>query len=196
MGRPPGRLCKGVRSLGQTVEVNIAHRQVSASVRYDWGLTGATAIGESADVAVVVDVLSFTTTVTVALDAGIAVLPFRWGDHVAAERYARQHDAALAVGRARAAAGQISLSPASIRHAPPPARLVLPSPNGSTIAYELADRAGTCLAASLRNAAAVATWITERHDPAITTAAVIAAGERWPDGSLRPAVEDLWGRAR
>lgn len=33
-----------------------------------------------ADVAVVVDVLSFTTTLSVAIDSGTVVLPYRWND--------------------------------------------------------------------------------------------------------------------
>ena len=37
--------------------------------------------------------------------------------------------------------------------------------------------------------AAVARWLQARGG----TVAVVAAGERWPDGSLRPAAEDLWG---
>ncbi|SUF09145.1 2-phosphosulfolactate phosphatase [Rhodococcus gordoniae] len=44
----------------------------------------------------------------------------------------------------------------------------------------------------MRNAPAVAEWIhTNYREGAV--ASVIAAGERWPDGSLRPSVEDLWG---
>lgn len=105
-----------------------------------------------------------------------------------------EHEAVLAVGRSQAAAGQLSLSPWSVRHAAePPARLVLPSPNGSTIAYELAANATTCLGACLQNASAVAAWITTQYDPRQTTVALIAAGERWDDDSLRPAVEDMWG---
>ena len=69
---------------------------------------------------------------------------------------------------------------------------MLPSPNGSTIAHRLASGTTTCVAACLRNAEAVADWV-DRRFPHPARVAVVAAGERWPDDSLRPAVEDLWG---
>jgi 2-phosphosulfolactate phosphatase len=53
-----------------------AHRQLDYALRFDWGLTGAEAILKNADVAIVVDVLSFTTAVRVAVDAGTDVLPY------------------------------------------------------------------------------------------------------------------------
>lgn len=164
--------------------------QRAHGVRFDWGLSGADAIVGGADIAVIVDVLSFTTTLTVAMDAGIDVIPCRWRDDRASQ-LAEEFDAVLAVGRSVGSPGRISLCPASIRTTAPPARLVLPSPNGSTIAYELASRAGLCVGASLRNAAAVARWIRAENPTAVI--AVIASGERWPDASLRPSVEDLWG---
>ena len=109
--------------------MNREHLQLDYGLRFDWGLPGAKAIGADADIAVVVDVLSFTTTLTVALDAGVDVLPYRWNDD-SAERYARASDAVLAVGRGRATNGQISLSPNTIRRSDAPRRLVLPSPTG------------------------------------------------------------------
>jgi 2-phosphosulfolactate phosphatase len=178
-----------------------AHGQAAYAVRFDWGPTGAAAVAEGADVAVVVDVLSFTTTVAVAVEAGATVLPYPWQDGGAAAFAAERH-ATLAVGRlvARAArnAGEtdaVSLSPADMARSVVEAgvsRVVLPSPNGSSICFSLADRGIEVAAGSLRNATAVARWLRpflEEGRPV----AVIAAGERWPDGSLRPAVEDLWG---
>ena len=167
-----------------------AHRQSAYDVRFDWGVTGAEVIAHDADVAVVVDVLSFTTTLSVAADLGVVVYPYRW-DLDSASAFAADRDAVLAVGRSRALPGDVSLSPATLRSTAPPARLVLPSPNGSTIAFALASSPRLrVLGASLRNAAAVASWL-DRH--AAGPVAVIAAGERWPDGSLRPSVEDVWG---
>jgi 2-phosphosulfolactate phosphatase len=171
--------------------VNREHLQHDYGLRFDWGLPGAKAVGADADVAVVVDVLSFTTTLTVAVDAGIDVLPYRWNDD-SSERYARDSDAVLAVGRSRAANGQISLPPNTIRRTAAPRRLVLPSPNGSTISFELGTGTGVCVGASLRNATAVADWIA-RHCTSTSVVSVIAAGEKWPGGELRPAIEDLWG---
>jgi 2-phosphosulfolactate phosphatase len=169
-----------------------AHTQSAYAVRFDWGPTGAAAT--AADLAVVVDVLSFTTTLSVAVEHGVEVLPFRWRDSRAAA-YAEEQGATLAVGRFEAreatAGAQVSLSPASVAAADGLKRLVLPSPNGSAISFGLADTGAEVVGASLRNRRAVAEFL--RPLLAERSLAVIAAGERWPDGSLRPCVEDLWG---
>ncbi|WP_072802081.1 2-phosphosulfolactate phosphatase [Rhodococcoides yunnanense] len=171
--------------------MNPAHRQLSHNGRFDWGPSGAAALAPASDVAVVVDVLSFTTTLSVALDRGTHVIPWHSRDETA-RTLARSQDASLAVGRSVARAGEISLSPATLRMGQAPARLVLPSPNGSTIASALSTETTVCVGASLRNAAAVASWISHTVGPNAVVS-VVAAGERWPDGELRPAVEDLWG---
>ena len=84
-----------------------------------------------------------------------------------------------------------SLSPVSLETLPPEARLVLPSPNGSTLAALAAESGATVIAGCLRNARAVAT-AARALGQAVT---VIAAGERWEssDAPLRPAMEDMVG---
>jgi len=173
--------------------MHVGHRQDAYRVRFDWGAAGAAAVAGDAVIVVVVDVLSFTTTLSVAVDAGTAVVPCPWDD-ASAERIAREAGAVLAVKRSRAAAGQISLSPSSVRAAVPrPAKLVLPSPNGATLVHSLQGLSACRVGACLRNAAAVAQWLGARYAAERTTVAVLAAGERWGDGTLRPAVEDGWG---
>ena len=172
--------------------MNPAHRQLDHRVRFDWGPTGAEAIVAGADVAVVVDVLSFTTTLCVAVERDMTVLPFGWKDERAAS-YAADCGATLAVGRLEGrslpASSAVSLSSAAMTQVSGVSRIVLPSPNGSAISFGLAEAGATVLGACLRNRTAVAGWLAAQDG----TVAVVAAGERWPDGSLRPAVEDLWG---
>ena len=169
------------------------HDQSTHRLRMEWGPTGAAAV--AADYAVVVDVLSFTTTLSVALERGIEVFPFRWRDARAAE-HAVRHGATLAVGRfeamSRGDARHISLSPASLAEVEGVERLVLPSPNGSTIAFALADSGAEVVGACLRNAGAVARWLAPKVADGASVV-VVPAGERWYDDTLRPAVEDLWG---
>ncbi|CAN5199585.1 hypothetical protein BH09ACT11_BH09ACT11_00770 [soil metagenome] len=162
------------------------HGQISV----EWGLVGAQ-MHSPTDFAVVVDVLCFTTTVTVAVERGIEVLPYPWAGVAddAAREFAQTHHADLA--GPRGSIGSVSLSPASMMRTAS-TRVVLPSPNGSSIAFALRDQGSVVLAASLRNATAVAAALAG-HVLAGASVLVIAAGERWPDGSLRPAIEDLWG---
>jgi 2-phosphosulfolactate phosphatase len=87
-----------------------------------------------------------------------------------------------------------SLSPAALRRAPATPRPVLSSPNGSAIAAAAHGAGARVVAGCLRNGGAVGRWLAasgygRRERPV----GVVAAGERWPDGSLRPALEDLLG---
>jgi phosphosulfolactate phosphohydrolase-like enzyme len=123
------------------------------------------------------------------------VHPFPW-DEQAAE-YALRVGAVAAVGRRQVTATHPwSLSPAALGAAPVVADLVLPSPNGSAISAAASATGLPVVAACLRNAGAVGRWLRRQgYGTVDAPIGVIAAGERWPDGSLRPSVEDQLGAA-
>jgi 2-phosphosulfolactate phosphatase len=159
--------------------------QSQSTVRCEWGAHGIGALASESDVIVIVDVLSFSTCVDVAVGNGALIYPYPWKDE-SAERFATSVQAILASSR-WSDTSSYSLSPASLRAMPAGTRLVLPSPNGATLSHSTG--ATPTIAGCLRNARAVAQaaqTIGER-------VSVIAAGERWPDGSLRVALEDWIG---
>ncbi len=151
--------------------------QSSSRVRFDWGREGVEAV--PAEVVVVVDVLRFTTAVDAAVGADALVYPYRWKDP-SVDAFAESVGASIG-----------SLSPRQLAASSPGQRLVVSSLNGATCAAIAAERGATVVAACLRNAHAVGRWLAALD----TNVSVIACGERWPDGSLRPALEDLLGAA-
>jgi 2-phosphosulfolactate phosphatase len=171
--------------------VTRAFGQNQYQVRFDWGIQGADAICDDVDVIVVVDVLSFSTTVVLATELGVAIVP---AAPESASELADAHGATLA-GR-RGSDGP-TLSPASItaESVAGVSTLVLPSPNGTRLVAALADRNAVVVVGSLRNAAAIAKWaLAQQGDKGDRfTVAIVAAGEVRSDGSIRFALEDLLG---
>lgn len=172
-------------------------------VELEWGVAGARLLAGRCDVLVVVDVLSFTTSLTVAAARGVTVWPFgsdpgsdlggdprSTGPGGGAEALAEAVGARLAHGRS--ASGGPTLSPASLLDLPAGSRLVLPSPNGSAIAHAAVAEGLPVLGASLRNAAAVARRLAGRPGDGLRVG-LMPAGERFGDGTLRPCYEDLLG---
>jgi 2-phosphosulfolactate phosphatase len=169
--------------------------QDGTAVRFDWGINGAAELARRCSALVLVDILSFSTAVCVAVARGIRVHPFPWGKQ--AHAYAERIGAAVAVGRSEVSARQpYSLSPAALANAPVVPDLVLPSPNGSAISAAAAATGLPVVAGCLRNASAAGRWLrSQGFGMPSAPVGVIAAGERWPDGHLRPCVEDLLGAA-
>src|SRR5438552_101437 len=86
--------------------------------RFEWGLAGARRLAQVVEVLVVVDVLSFSTSVDVAVGRGCTIYPARWKDDRAAD-LAQAVGAVLAVDRSAMSPDHpYSLSPASLTHIP------------------------------------------------------------------------------
>jgi 2-phosphosulfolactate phosphatase len=172
--------------------------QPEAQLCFCWGAEGLQEIGPTVDAVVIVDVLRFTSCVSVACARGAVILPYEWNDD-SVTGFAALHNAVVA-GHRGDPKSPWSLSPTDLLAVPPGTRLVLPSPNGSALSSRAASLGVEVIAGSLRNATAVGRRLAQ-HLGAAGRVAVIAAGERWPtgpgpraaEGALRPAVEDLFG---
>lgn len=159
-------------------------------LRFGWGPNGLRRLAPDAAWVIIIDVLSFSTSVDVAVGRGAVVLPYRWHDG-SEQDYARGNDAVVAERSPQP--GRLSLRPSSLVEIESGLRLVLPSPNGSALTFGAEDvGAQRVVVGCLRNAAAVAEAVTATDGDDV---AVIAAGERWrgSTGPLRPAIEDLLG---
>ncbi|MFD5827504.1 2-phosphosulfolactate phosphatase [Lentzea sp. NPDC060358] len=147
--------------------------QEGYQLRLEWGPEGVTAL-QGCDVLIVVDVLTFTTSVDLVVGNGGRVRPSRWVPES---------------GR--------TLRPASLTGMT--GEVELPSPNGSNLCALAAGTGRHVLAACLRNASAVARRAAELGE----TIGVIPGGERWglnilrqgsrEFGPLRVCVEDHLG---
>lgn len=175
------RLMRSPEKLAKLLEM--IFDQSEFDLRCEWGELGVEKLAAISDVVIIVDVLSFSTCVEIATNNKAIVFPYPWRDDSAAD-YAESVKAELAKSRGH---DGYSLSPATLVNIPAGTRLVLPSPNGSLLSLRTGKT--PTLAGCFRNCGAIA----QNAQTYGAKIAVIPAGERWENGSLRPAWEDLIG---
>ncbi len=166
-----------------------------AEIEFAWGRRGAGRAAERGDIIVIVDVLSFSTSVALAVDRGAIIFPCRMKEDP--DTVARNLGAEAAVKRPDVPAkGRFSLSPSTFLNIESGRKVVVASPNGATCTG-IAKDVAYLFAGALVNAEAVGRTVSRlvREEGRKTT--VIACGERKriPGGGrrIRWAVEDYLG---
>ena len=163
----------------------MTYNQREFDIRLEWGYRGVKELAPISDIVIIVDILSFSTCVDIATSNGAIIYPYRWKDETAIA-YAKAMGAELADFK-RGSTDGFSLSPASLLDIKSNTKLIIPSPNGSTLTLSTGNTSTLC--GSLRNAEAVAKAAISFG----TKISIIPAGEQWADKSLRPSFEDLIG---
>ena len=156
--------------------------QAEYTIRCGWGQQGLKRLAPISDVVIIVDVFSFSTSVDVATARGAFIIP-----HVKPGEYHKFGKRIGAIVANERGQGGYTSSPVSFNSIPAKTRLVLPTSNGATLSCLAGNT--IILAGCLRNARAVAKKAMELGK----TIAVIPAGARWPDRSIRFAIEDFIG---
>lgn len=164
--------------------------------RVEWGLRGAREAAERGDITIIVDVLSFSSTVVTAVHYGAAIYPHPKNEH--AQDYAEKVQAKLILGRAEAAEiGFPTLSPVSFGDKHKGQKFVICSLNGALCTW-VASHVPALYMGCLLNASAVADAANQMQSESGANITVIPCGEQWNDvqtgeNRLRPAIEDYLG---
>ncbi|WP_100012034.1 2-phosphosulfolactate phosphatase [Lentibacillus sediminis] len=164
--------------------------------RVEWGRRGAREASERGDIVIIVDVLSFSSTVISALNYGAMIFPYP--PHLDGKKFAEQVNAEYTLGRAEAAkVGKPSLSPVSFNQEHANRKYVLSSRNGSFCTW-IASKVPALLIGGLLNASSVASLANQLRSQVKANITVVPCGEQWVgvnknEDSLRPSIEDYLG---
>lgn len=166
--------------------------------RMEWGARGAREAAERGNIIIVVDVLSFSTTVVTAIHHGALIYPYPVYKDGKELDFAEKVGAELIFGRAESVKlGNPTLSPVTFNQTHKHKKYVLCSLNGALCSW-VAAKVPALLIGSLLNASSVATYASKLQSQTSTDITVISCGEQWEDvfdreNKLRPAMEDYLG---
>lgn len=164
--------------------------------RVEWGKRGAREAAQRGDVTVIVDVLSFSSTVVSALNQNAIIYPYP--PNLDGMKYAEAVGAEYILGRSEAAkAGKPTLSPVTFNRQHANKSYVLCSLNGAYCSW-IASKVPALLIGSLLNASFVANIVNQIRKKTNANVTVIPCGEKWEeikehDDPLRPSIEDYLG---
>ncbi|MGV2940256.1 2-phosphosulfolactate phosphatase [Mesobacillus sp. LC4] len=170
--------------------------QAPFKVKMEWGRRGAREAAERGDIIIIVDVLSFSSTVVAALNAGAVIFPYP--PNRDGKKYASSIGAQYILGRAEAArTGNPTLSPVTFNEEHLNERFVLTSLNGAYCSW-IAAKVPALLIGSLLNASAAAVLAGKLQQETGADITIVSCGEMWNDArededGLRPSVEDYLG---
>jgi 2-phosphosulfolactate phosphatase len=172
-----------------------------AVVHVEWFPAAARQAASRGDLVVIADVLSLSTTLTIAAGRDFTSLlyaPAEIGQLGGLDAAAAVLGARPTSPRRPVPAGQLSLSPRSILDAEPGQRVLFTSLNGAAVAAA-AEQSPCVVVASLRNSAAAAGVIAAVLAAGLAArVTIVASGEHWSSTvpgatGLRPAIEDWIG---